>query len=280
MAPKARLRPGDALVGLPRSSRNWGTMEQRERYRFLGIPVDALTLSEVIELTREAIIDRRRVQHVVVNVAKVVTAQNDPLLRDDIENSDLISVDGMGVVWGCRLLGIPIPERVTGIDLMFALLALSAEEGFRPFILGAKEEILQAAVENLRRDHPDLQLAGYRNGYFSEAEEPDVVEQIRQSHADLLFIGMPTPRKERFLHCHRDEIQVPFMMGVGGSVDVLAGIVRRAPAMVQKLGLEWAYRVLQEPRRLWRRYFYTNLGYARLMLRALMEKWLLRADLA
>ena len=254
-------------------------LEPRKRYRFLGVPVDGLTLSETLDLARNAIVKRHRLQHVVVNVAKVVTARNDPLLRNDIESSDLINVDGMGVLWGCRLLGIPIPERVTGIDLMFALFALSASEGFRPFILGAKEEILRAAVEKLRRHHPSLQLAGFRNGYFSESEESDVVEQIRKSKADLLFIGMPTPRKERFLHRHRDELEVPFLMGVGGSIDVVAGLVSRAPALVQKIGLEWAYRVLQEPRRLWRRYFFTNLNYAGLLLRALTIKWLLRAEI-
>jgi N-acetylglucosaminyldiphosphoundecaprenol N-acetyl-beta-D-mannosaminyltransferase len=132
-------------------------------------------------------------------------------------------------------------------------------------------------VEKLRRHHPNLQLAGYRNGYFSQSEEFDVVEQIRKSNADLLFIGIPTPRKERFLHSHRDALQVPFLMGVGGSIDVAAGLVTRAPVLVQKIGLEWAYRVLQEPRRLWRRYFFTNLSYAGLLLRALMTKWLLRA---
>lgn len=220
----------------------------------------------------DAIATGRRIQHVAVNVAKIVKTRHDSLLKHDIEQSDIIGVDGMGAVWGCRLLGIPIPERVAGIDLMQVLLRLAAERGYRPYILGARPEVLRGAVENIRKLYPQLAFAGYRHGYFTAAEEPEVVEEIQRSRPDMLFIAMPTPQKERFLHRHRDALGVPFLMGVGGSVDVLAGRVTRAPRWMQSAGMEWVYRVLQEPRRLWRRYLVTNTAYAGLLAKEVLAR--------
>ena len=178
----------------------------------------------------------------------------------------------MGILIGARLMGLHVPERVAGVDLMERIFALCAREGFRPYLLGARPEVLAQAVAELRRRHPALAIAGQQHGYFSAAEQPAVVSAIRDSAADCLFVGMPTPRKERFMAAHRAELGVPFVMGVGGGIDVLAGHVRRAPDAWQRSGFEWLYRTLQEPRRMWRRYLTTNLAYAGILAGGLLQR--------
>jgi len=238
----------------------------------MGCPVDILSMSETVELAVRAIRVRRRVQHVALNVAKLVNMRFDPVLAADVMSSDVVGVDGMGVVWGGRALGLPISSRVTGIDLMSEILGVCAREGFRPYFLGAKPQTLQRAAENVRKRHPEIQIAGLRDGYFTREQESGVVRDIRDSGADCLFIGMPTPRKERFLAAHRDEVETPFIMGVGGSFDILAGEVRRAPALMQRFGMEWLYRIYQEPRRMWWRYARTNALFAGLLARELIRR--------
>jgi N-acetylglucosaminyldiphosphoundecaprenol N-acetyl-beta-D-mannosaminyltransferase len=242
------------------------------RVTFLDLPVDIASMEETVDLALKAMHSGQRMQHVALNVAKLVRASNDPLLKHDLETADFVGIDGMGIVIGLGLAGMKGAERVAGIDLMMALLARCAKEGLRPYFLGATPEVLARAIEVARDRFPGLQFAGARDGYFSESEEQDVVSAIRQSGADCLFVGMPTPRKERFLARYRDELGIPFIMGVGGSFDVLAGQVRRAPVWMQKMGLEWLHRVLEEPRRMWKRYATTNLAYARMLGGVLMKR--------
>ncbi|ABE63790.1 glycosyl transferase, WecB/TagA/CpsF family [Nitrobacter hamburgensis X14] len=241
------------------------------RESFLGCPIDVLTMAETVGLARDAMRTRNRLQHVALNVAKLVNMRRDPILAADVANSDLVGIDGMGIVWAARFFGIPVKERVAGIDLLVELLALCANDGFRPYFLGASRDTLQQSALQVRRRYPAIQFSGLRDGYFSTEQEDEIVEDIRQSHADCLFIGIPTPRKERFLAAHRDELNVPFIMGVGGSFDVLAGQIQRAPARMQALGLEWLYRVYQEPGRMWWRYAKTNTLFAGILARALVE---------
>ncbi|WP_218578741.1 WecB/TagA/CpsF family glycosyltransferase [Vineibacter terrae] len=238
---------------------------------FLGCPINILTMAETVELARGSMRDRTRLQHVALNVAKLVNARSDRVLAADVSSSDVVSIDGMGIVWGARLLGLPVKERVPGVDLLARLLAVCAEDGFRPYFLGATGELLQLAVAQALARHPGLRFAGFRDGYFKPDQEADVVREIRDSGADCLFIGMPTPRKERFLAAHRDELNVPFIMGVGGSFDVLSGRVQRAPLRMQALGLEWLYRIYQEPRRMWWRYARTNVLFAAILGRELVR---------
>jgi N-acetylglucosaminyldiphosphoundecaprenol N-acetyl-beta-D-mannosaminyltransferase len=241
------------------------------RESFLGCPIDILTMTETVDLARNAMRSRHRLQHVALNVAKFVNMRRDSVLADDIANSDIVSIDGMGIVWGARAVGLPAKVRVTGVDLLNELLAVCAEEGFKPYFLGATTEVAGRAARKVRETHSSIQFAGVRDGYFSPDQEWRVVEGIRASGADCLFIGMPTPRKERFLATYRDELDVPFIMGVGGAFDVLAGQVRRAPARIQRLGLEWLYRVYQEPRRMWWRYAKTNTLFAGILAQALVQ---------
>ena len=214
--------------------------------------------------------DRTRLHHVALNVAKLVEMGRNAELRDDVNASDLVGIDGMGIVLALRLKGIPA-DRVSGVDLMRAVLELCAEEGFKPYFLGAEPAVVAKAAEEARRRYPNLQFAGVKDGYFKPEDEAAVVEDIRNSGADCLFVGMPTPRKERFLAKYRTSLNVPFIMGVGGSFDVLAGKVRRAPELMQRTGFEWLYRVYQEPRRMWWRYARTNTIFAGMMLGQLVQ---------
>jgi N-acetylglucosaminyldiphosphoundecaprenol N-acetyl-beta-D-mannosaminyltransferase len=244
------------------------------RASFLGCPIDILTMAETVELARGAMRSRRRLQHVALNVAKFVNMRFDQVLAADVADSDVVSIDGMGIVWGARALGLPAKTRVAGVDLLAELLAACAREGFKPYFLGATPAVLQQAAQGVRERYPSLVFAGLRDGYFTRDQEADVVRDIRSSGADCLFIGMPTPRKERFLAAHRDELGVPFIMGVGGSFDILGGTVRRAPLRLQQLGLEWLYRVYQEPGRMWWRYAKTNTLFAGVLARAVIRQGL------
>jgi N-acetylglucosaminyldiphosphoundecaprenol N-acetyl-beta-D-mannosaminyltransferase len=242
------------------------------RRELLGLPIDSLTFQETLDRAIDAMRSRRLTQHVAINAAKLVKARHDPELRRDIAESDIVGIDGMGIVWAARALGIHVPERVAGVDLMLALLRACAAQGFRPYFLGACQPVLDRAVARAKRRWPGLELAGFRDGYFRPDEERAIVAAIRDSRADCLFIGMPTPQKERFLHTHRATLGVPFIMGVGGGIDVLAGHVRRAPVLMQKTGLEWLYRIYQEPGRMWWRYASTNAVFAGLVAKAMAAR--------
>lgn len=243
----------------------------RRRMRFLGAPLDLLDMEETLGLADQAMARRKRLQHVVVNVAKLITMRRDPELYRDVVESDVINADGMGIVWGARLLGLPVPGRVAGIDLMERLLELCARRGYRPYILGARPEVLGRAVARIQERHPALRLAGWRDGYFQPFEEDGVVDAIRASGADCLFVAISSPTKERFTRRHRDRLGVSFLMGVGGAIDVVAGLTRRAPRWMQSAGLEWLFRLGQEPKRMWRRYVTTNGAFAVLLLQELVR---------
>lgn len=244
-------------------------LQQRRRV-FLDAPMHLLTMDETLKLADQAMAERQPLHHTVINVAKLVKMRHDAELHEDVSTADIINIDGAGVVLGARLFGIEVPERVAGVDIMTNLFALCAEKGYRPFLLGAEAAVLEAVRVRLRHDYPALELAGMQDGYFTADDEAGVVEQIRASDADCLFVAMPTPRKERFLSRHREELGARFIMGVGGSFDVYGGKVRRAPLLWQRLGMEWAYRIVQEPRRMWRRYYETNTAFAGLLIR---EAW-------
>jgi N-acetylglucosaminyldiphosphoundecaprenol N-acetyl-beta-D-mannosaminyltransferase len=185
------------------------------RAELMGCPVDILTMAETIDLARTAMRKRVRMQHVALNVAKLVNMRFDPVLSSDVAGSDVVGIDGMGIVFGARLLGIQVPERVAGIDLFLNLMSVCAAEGFRPFFLGGADRVVRKAAAEIAARHPALSFAGVRDGYFTTQQEPEVVGAILSSGADCLFIGMPTPRKERFLAAYRDSLGVPFIMGVG-----------------------------------------------------------------
>ena len=237
-------------------------------------------MQEALERCERAIAERSYLQHMSVNVAKLVSLRDDPFLRSAVGACGLVTADGQGVVWAARLLGLRAPERVAGIDLMFGLLERAERNRHRVFILGARPEVLERALASLRAAYPRLEIAGARDGYFSDEEAPEVCAEIRAARPDMLFVAMSSPRKEYFLDQHGPGLGVPFAMGVGGSVDVIAGLTRRAPLAVQRLGLEWLYRLGQEPRRLARRYLLTNVRFAGMVAWALVCRRRDRAALA
>lgn len=239
-----------------------------KRSHLLGVPIDFVGWSDALQLARDSMRERTRIQFGDVNVSKLVDMQSNPELRRCTDESDVVCVDGMGIVWGCRLLGVPVKERVAGIDLMTQVLQICAREGFRPYFLGARREVVDDLVARLRVDYPGLDIAGSRDGYFTAADEADVVAAIKASNADCVFVGISSPIKEEFLNRYRDELGVPLQIGVGGSFDVLSGHIRRAPVVLQRMGLEWLFRLVQEPRRLARRYYVSNSKYLFMLARS------------
>jgi N-acetylglucosaminyldiphosphoundecaprenol N-acetyl-beta-D-mannosaminyltransferase len=229
---------------------------REKRTEVFGVPLDLLTMSETIQRCSELIEARRPIQHVVLNAGKVVLMNDDPRLRSVIAGCDLVNADGQSIVWAGRFLGIPVPERVAGIDLMEALLGLAAERGWPVYLLGARQDVLETFVARVRDRWPNVIIAGYRNGYFED--DAEVARDIARSGARLLFVAISSPRKEFFLAEQREELGEVFAMGVGGSFDVWAGLTRRAPVWMQRCGLEWFYRLMQEPGRMGKRYLVGN----------------------
>ena len=239
-----------------------------DRISLMGCQVDNLTMQETLEKVERFIATGLPHQHVVVNVDKLVKASRDPDLQQIINDCALVNADGMPVVWASRLLGKPLKERVAGVDLFEALMARAGEKGWRVFLLGAREEVVGRVAELYTRKYPRLVLAGYRNGYWQgEQEEAAVAQQVGGSRADLLFVAISSPKKEQFLGRYQAQMRVPFAMGVGGSFDVAIGKVKRAPRWMQRTGLEWFYRFLQEPRRMFRRYFIEDMAFFKLLIK-------------
>lgn len=232
-----------------------------KRVEFMGAKIDALSMRETLDCISRTIETNGRMQHVVVNVAKLVNMSHDKKLRDIVNECDLINADGAGIVMGAKLLGVNIPERVAGIDLMHQLVGMSSRKEYRIFFLGAEEEVVRDVVSHYKKMYPDLNICGYRNGYFKPEEEVKLAKQIRDAKPDILFVAMSSPKKEKFIAKHKETMQVPFVMGVGGSFDVVAGKVKRAPVWMQNSGLEWFYRLAQEPGRMWKRYLFTNVEF-------------------
>jgi N-acetylglucosaminyldiphosphoundecaprenol N-acetyl-beta-D-mannosaminyltransferase len=236
------------------------------RIEFLGLPMDNLSMGESVAHIEDKLLKGEFLQHVVVNVAKLVHMQTDKVLADSVKACDMINIDGMGVVLGTRFCGHQVTERVAGVDLFHELLAMSAKRDFPVFLLGAEENVVAKTADTVLSLYPQLTLAGFHHGYFWDDEEA-VVKMIRDSGAKLLFVAITSPQKENFINKWQNNLGVDFVMGVGGTFDVVAGKVNRAPVWMQNYGLEWAYRVIQEPRRMWKRYLVTNSKFFLLLIK-------------
>lgn len=242
------------------------------RFTMFDCPIDNLSLKEVLERIEGFIYERTPHQHIAINVHKVVQAYRDPKLHEVVQQCHLSCADGQPLIWLSQLMGKPLKSRITGIDLMMQLLTLAATKNYRVYFLGARHAIVSAVVERCQSHHSRLQVAGYRDGYWKPDEEPEVVETIRQARADILFVALGSPQKEFFIHQHLHHLQVPFAMAVGGSFDVLAGRTKRAPEWMQRNGLEWFWRVLQEPRRMWWRYCQDGVVFTYLVFREFLRR--------
>lgn len=242
------------------------------RVRLCGVGIDPLSMDEVVLRVESAISASRRLAISVINVAKLVNMQRDPLLRGSVEAGDVIVADGMPLVWLSRLKRRPLPERVAGIDLMYRLFELADRKTLRVFLLGAKPDTLDRVVEIAGRQYPRMIVAGWRDGYFTAEQEEEVARTVAEARPDILLVAMTSPKKELFMNRWGDFMNVPVVHGVGGSFDVMAGLTRRAPRWMQRAGLEWFYRVLQEPRRMWRRYLVTNTLFLGLAVRDILNR--------
>jgi len=240
-------------------------IKSAERQHFLGMSLDAFTMAQAVARCVEAVESRQYASVAVANAAKVVWMRRDAALRRAVTEADIVLADGQSVVWASRLLGAPVPERVAGIDLFTELLAEAERRGYRVYFLGARPDVLTRTLAEVSLRFPALTVAGHRDGYFTTDDEPDVAEGIKASRADLLFLGISSPKKELFLERWGQSAGVYVAHGVGGSFDVLAGVADRAPIWWQRHGLEWLYRAWQEPMRLGPRYLKTNLAFMRLV---------------
>lgn len=243
------------------------------RIQILNTTVDNLSMQETLALVQEKIQNKEQVHHVVVNAGKIAAMHKDLELRKSVNESHIINADGQAVVWASRFLGKPIKERVAGIDLMAKLVEMAHRNKNKIFLFGAKEEVVKEVVDKYSNIYsPDI-IAGYRNGYFSPSEEKEIAQQIADSGTQMLFVAISSPIKENFLYKHRDILKnVNLIMGVGGSFDVVAGKTKRAPLWMQNAGLEWFYRFLQEPKRMWKRYLVGNSKFIYLVMKERFSK--------
>jgi N-acetylglucosaminyldiphosphoundecaprenol N-acetyl-beta-D-mannosaminyltransferase len=241
------------------------------RQVLFGMAFDPFTLDQAVDQCGDALADRRRMLVGVVNAAKAVNLRRDTVLRESLLACDMLLADGQSVVWAGRMLGRPLPERVAGIDLFEALLELADRERRSVYLLGARPEVLAALTSIISARWPGAVIVGARDGYFTEDEAAIVATEIREAAPDMLFLGITSPKKEIFLSRYSATLDVPILHGVGGSFDVMAGVVKRAPVRWQRAGMEWAYRLVQEPGRLWQRYLRTNTSFIALVVKDMVN---------
>lgn len=223
-----------------------------------NIKVHPATISEFVSIIRQNLRQKKLLVQFGVNSATVNETFENEDYRRIINSADLLNIDGMSVVWALRCLGHKVPERVATPDLAEGVMAMAAEEGFSVFLFGATETVISLCLANLRGKYPTMRIAGWRHGYYDSTEESTIIDQINQSDADILLIGISSPKKELLYDKYRDKLRVNYVLGVGGYFDILSGRTKRAPKWMQKRGLEWVFRLLQEPRRMWRRYLIGN----------------------
>jgi N-acetylglucosaminyldiphosphoundecaprenol N-acetyl-beta-D-mannosaminyltransferase len=242
---------------------------------FLGCPVDCMTCEQLLGELSENVRTRGTPKVIqFVNANKVAMVRDDPEMGEILKRADYVLADGQPMLPMAKLLGVTIPERIDGIGLMHKILKLADQEGFSVYLLGAKQEIVEECVRRIAVDFPTVRVAGYRNGYFKSEEIPAVAEAVREVDPDILFLGMGSPMKEQLADQWSGQLGARVIQGVGGSFDVMAGMVRRAPEWMQRSGIEWLFRVVQEPRRMFWRYAKTNGSCLDLFFKACVTRWM------
>jgi N-acetylglucosaminyldiphosphoundecaprenol N-acetyl-beta-D-mannosaminyltransferase len=225
-------------------------MAPHQPLQILGSRVDSVGMEEAQQRIAQLLTERRFAQVITFGSEMAMLARRDAAYRDAVNAADLVVPDTVGVVIAARLLGQPVRERVAGIELIESVCAACAHNGTRIFLLGGAEGVAQQAGNALVQRHPGLQVAGTRDGYFSEAEDASVIEQIKSSGAQLVFVALGFPKQELWVRAHAAELGAVVCIGIGGSLDVISGRLQRAPAVMRTLGLEWLYRLVKEPQRL------------------------------
>ena len=211
------------------------------RYKIMNTYVNVVSMDETIRRVEKIIEKGKPTQHVVINASKVNLMEDDPELRRIVNSCPLINADGASIVWAAKKLGVPLKERVTGCDLFQELVKVASEKGYKIYLFGAKEEVVTKVKAIYEEQYPGIQIVGYRNGYFTEADEPEIVKNMAESGADMMFVAFSSPKKEYWVNKYLEQLNIPFVMGVGGSFDIVAGVTERAPKWFQAHGLEWLY---------------------------------------
>jgi N-acetylglucosaminyldiphosphoundecaprenol N-acetyl-beta-D-mannosaminyltransferase len=260
--------------GLPERPRS----PMARRVEVLGSPFDPVTEAHALERTLDWCRNPGDAARIVVtvNAAILMMMRRDARLTEAVQNADLVVADGAPVVWASRWLGQDLPGRVTGVDLMVQLLEEGKRSGLRIFLLGTTPVRLDTLSQVIKSRYPGIEIVGSRHGYFGPDEHEHVVKLIRDSAPQLLLLGMPAPMKEVWCEKYRDALGAPVVLGVGGAFDVLGGYVTRAPSWMQSAGLEWTWRLMKEPRKLWKRYLLTNSEFVIVLFQALARRALSR----
>ncbi len=233
----------------------------------LGAPIDDINMTEALtridNFIAEGRASRKGHQIATINADFVVKSLYDTELRRILQEADMATADGMPLVWSARLLGVPMKERVTGADMVPALAQLAAQKGYSIYFLGAAPGVAEQAAATLQHQFPTLQIAGCSSPSRAEVDRNDcsIVEQCRAAQPDILLVAFGNPKQEKWIYEHAEQLNIPVMMGVGGTFDFIAGVTKRAPRWMQQSGLEWLYRLLCEPRRLWKRYATDLFGF-------------------
>lgn len=218
-----------------------------EKVNILGVKVDMVTIPEAAD-TIMGFLDEDRLHTVFTpNSEIIMAAYRDAEFAEILNNADLLTADGIGVVYASRMLKKPIKERAAGYDIACQLLEKLKDTEHSIFLFGGKPGVAEIAEEKLKEKYPGIKIAGTRNGYFKSKEEKGIVEEINNSGADIVFVCLGAPKQEKWINAHKDELKVKVAMGIGGSLDVFAGTAQRAPEFFCKTGLEWFYRLCKEP---------------------------------
>ena len=219
------------------------------KVEILGVPVASLTMREAVEQVEHWMDERRGALIATANAEMIMNATRDEELLEILRAADLVVPDGAGTVWAAHHLGYAMPERVAGYDLTQELLKRAPEKHRRVFFFGSAPGVAEKARQKAEALYPGIQVVGVRNGYFNEAEEPEIIREIREAEPDLLLAALGVPKQEKWLKKHKKELGVPVSIGVGGTLDVMAGTVKRAPLWMQKAKLEWLFRGILQPKR-------------------------------
>ena len=231
---------------------------KNKRITILNTTIDVLDTKETIELVEKYVKTKTPLHLMGVNADKINEVNENELMKKIVNSCGIINADGASVVLASKHLGMPLPERVAGIDLMQDLVKLSADKGYSIYLLGAKQEVVEKTAEVLKERHSKLNIVGIHNGYFKEDYWKEISKELKKKKPDFVFVGITSPMKEYLIEFLQNDGNKCVFMGVGGSFDVISGNIPRAPKWMQKCNLEWLFRVIQEPRRLFKRYFVGN----------------------
>jgi len=236
-------------------------MKSQERINVLGTPVDALLFTELLQRVGTVLTSGQRARIMYVNIHCMNVSWQNPEYRRILNEADVVYCDGAGVLLGARLLCKHLPARMTAADWIDDLCELCVQKGYRLFLLGAEEGIAERAAQVLCQRFPNLQIAGTHHGFFKQDGQQDVIRTINQAEADILLVGMGTPIQELWIDRHADKLNVPIVWAVGAAMDFISGKVPRAPRWMRSCGMEWFFRLIIEPRRMWRRYVVGNVVF-------------------